>query len=205
MGDGRYGVFEIEKTFKEQKMRRIVAIALVSFGISGCGYNTIQTNDEAAAAAKQQISVQLQRRADLIGNLVETVKGQAKQELEVFTQVARARAGITSAIQSGDAGEMANANDQLTAAVRGLNIQVEAYPQIKSDQAFLRLQDELAGTENRIAVSRTDYNEAAQKHNTYIRRFPQVITAKIIGAKPREYFEVTNAANREAPKVDFKK
>ena len=186
-------------------MRRIVAIALVALGITGCGYNTIQTNDEAAAAAKQQISVQLQRRADLIGNLVETVKGQAKQELEVFTQVARARAGITDAIQSGNAAEMANANDQLTTAVRGLNIAVEAYPTIKSDQAFLRLMDDLSGTENRIAVARTDYNEAAQKHNTYIRRFPQVITAKIIGAKPREYFEVTNAANREAPKVDFKK
>lgn len=186
-------------------MRGIVAVAVVALGISGCGYNTIQTNDEAAAAAKQQIEVQLQRRADLIGNLVETVKGQAQQELEVFTQVARARAGLQTAIQGGNPGEMANANEQLTTAVRGLNIAVEAYPQIKSDQAFLRLQDELAGTENRIAVSRTDYNEAVQRHNTYIRRFPVVITAKIVGAKPREYFEVTNAANREAPKVDFKK
>src|SRR4030095_6607622 len=124
MGDGRYGVFEIEKTFKEQKMRRLVAIALVSLGISGCGYNTIQTNDEAAAAAKQQIEVQLQRRADLVGNLVETVKGQEKQELEVFTQVARARAGLSSAIKTGDPQDMANANEQLTTAVRSLNIQV---------------------------------------------------------------------------------
>ena len=186
-------------------MRRILAVALVAVGLSGCGYNTIQTNDEAASAAKQQIEVQLQRRSDLIGNLVETVKGQAQQELEVFTQVARARAGLSSAIKGGSAEEMANANEQLTTAVRGLNIAVEAYPTIKSDQAFLKLQDELTGTENRIAVARTDYNEAVQKHNTYIRRFPTVITAKIIGAKPREYFEVTNAANREAPKVDFKK
>jgi LemA protein len=186
-------------------MRGLLAVALVAFGITGCGYNTIQTNDEAANAAKQQIEVQLQRRADLVGNLVETVKGQAQQELEVFTQVARARAGLTNAIQGGNPQEMANANEQLTTAVRSFNIQVEAYPQIKSDQAFLRLQDELTGTENRIAVARTDYNEAVQKHNTYIRRFPTVITAKIIGAKQREYFEVTNAANREAPKVDFKK
>ena len=186
-------------------MRRILAVALVAVGLSGCGYNTIQTNDEAASAAKQQIAVQLKRRADLIGNLVETVKGQAQQELEVFTQVARARAGLTDAIKRGNAEEMANANEQLTTAVRGLNIAVEAYPTIKSDQAFLKLQDELTGTENRIAVARTDYNEAVQRHNTYIRRFPTVITAKIIGAKPREYFEVTNAANREAPKVDFKK
>ena len=186
-------------------MRGLFAVALVALGVTGCGYNTIQSNDEAAAAAKQQIEVQLQRRAELIGNLVETVKGQANQELEVFTQVARARAGLTSAIQGGNPGEMANANEQLTTAMRGLTIAVEAYPQIKSDQAFLRLMDELTGTENRIAVARTDYNEAVQRHNTYIRRFPIVITAKITGAKPREYFEVTNAANREAPKVDFKK
>lgn len=186
-------------------MRGLLAVALVAFGATGCGYNTIQTNDEAANAAKQQIEVQLKRRADLIGNLVETVKGLAKQELEVFTEVTRARAGLANAISSGEPQEMANANEQLTAAVRGLNIQVEAYPQIKSDQAFLRLQDELTGTENRIAVARTDYNEAVQRHNTYIRRFPAVITARIIGAKPREYFEVTDAASREAPKVDFKK
>ncbi len=185
-------------------MRGILAVALVAL-TTGCGYNTIQSNDEAASAAKQQIEVQLQRRADLIGNLVETVKGQAQQELEVFTRVAEARAGITRAIQGGDAQEMAVANEQLTTAVRGLNIAVEAYPQIKSDQAFLRLQDELTGTENRIAVSRTDYNEAVQRHNTYIRRFPAVLTAKVIGAKAREYFEVTEPANRNAPKVDFKK
>jgi LemA protein len=186
-------------------MRQYIALAAIAVSLTGCGYNTIQTNDEAANAAKQQIEVQLQRRADLIGNLVETVKGQAAQELEVFTQVARARAGLTSAIQSGNAQEMANANEQLTTAMRGLTIAVEAYPQIKSDQAFLRLQDELTGTENRIAVARTDYNDVVNRHNTYIRRFPQVITAKIIGAKAREYFEVTNEANREAPKVDFKK
>jgi len=185
-------------------MRGLLAVALV-FGLTGCGYNTIQSNDEAANAAKQQIEVQLQRRADLIGNLVETVKGQAQQELDVFLQVAQARSGLTNAIQGGNPAEMANANEQLTTAMRGLTIAVEAYPQIKSDQAFLRLQDELTGTENRIAVARTDYNEVVQRHNTYIRRFPIVITAKVIGAKPREYFEVTNAANREAQKVDFKK
>lgn len=185
-------------------MRVIVAVAAV-LSLTGCGYNTIQSNDEAAAAAKQQIEVQLQRRADLIGNLVETVKGQAQQELEVFTRVAEARAGVTNAIRSGSPAEMANANDQLTAAVRGLTIAVEAYPQIKSDQAFLQLQNELTGTENRIAVARTDYNEVVQRHNTYIRRFPVVITAKIVGAKSREYFEATTAASGEPPKVDFKK
>jgi LemA protein len=186
-------------------MRGFIAVALIAIGTTGCGYNTIQTNDEAANAAKQQIEVQLQRRADLVGNLVETVKGQAKQELEVFTQVARARAGLQSAISGGDPQDMANANAGLTTGIRGLNIAVEAYPTIKSDQAFLRLQDELTGTENRIAVARTDYNDVVQRHNTYIRRFPMVITAKVIGAQPREYFEVTDPANLDAPKVDFKK
>lgn len=185
-------------------MRTRFLLAVLPLALSGCGYNTIQTLDETANSAKQQIQVQLQRRADLIGNLVETVKGQAKQELDVFTQVAQARAGLTGAIQKGDPKEMAAANEQLTTAVRGLTIAVEAYPQIKSDQAFLRLQDELTGTENRIAVSRTDYNKAVEGYNTYIRKFPAVLTAKVIGASTREYFEAAAGAT-EAPKVDFKK
>jgi LemA protein len=182
--------------------RRWLALA-VPMLLTACGYNRIQTLDEQASAAKQQIEVQLQRRADLVPNLVETVKGQAKQELEVFTRVAQARAGLLGAIQKGDPREMANANEGLTGALRGLMVTVEAYPQLKSDQAFLRLQDELTGTENRIAVSRTDYNTAVQSYNTYIRNFPAVLTAKVTGAKPREYFEVTTPGSREAPKVDF--
>ena len=186
-------------------MRIRSLVALLPLTLGACGYNTIQTYDERANAAKQQIEVQLQRRADLIGNLVETVKGQARQELDVFVQVTQARAGLTGAVQKGDPQEMANANEQLTGAVRGLMIAVEAYPNIKFDAAFLRLQDELAGTENRVAVARTDYNGAVQEYNTYIRRFPTVVTAKVIGAKPREYFEVTTPGAREAPKVDFSK
>lgn len=184
--------------------RRLFIALLAVLPLAGCGYNTIQTYDERASAAKQQIEVMLQRRYDLIPNLVETVRGQAKQELQVFTEVARARAGLGAALQRGDPRELANANEQVTQALRSLNIQVEAYPQIKSDQAFLRLQDELAGTENRIATARTDYNGAVQEYNTYIRRFPAVITAKVIGAKPREYFETSPGA-REATKVDFSK
>jgi LemA protein len=171
--------------------------------LAGCGYNTIQTLDEQAGAAKQQIEVQLQRRADLVPNLVATVKGQAQQELEVFTQVARARAGVLGAVQKGDPTEMANADAQLTGAIGRLLVVAEAYPQLKSDQAFLRLQDELTGTENRIAVSRTDYNNAVRQYNTYIRRFPATLTAKVTGAKPRAYFEVTTPGAREAPTVDF--
>ncbi len=186
-------------------MRARRFLALLPLVLAGCGYNTIQTYDESANSAKQQIEVQLQRRADLVPNLVETVRGQAKQELEVFTQVAKARSGLVDALQRRDTKEMAEANEQLTTAMRGLMVQVEAYPQIKSDQAFLRLQDELTGTENRIAVARTDFNSAVERYNTYIRKFPQVITAKVTGAKAKEYFEVTNAAAREAPKVDFNK
>lgn len=180
--------------------RLIVLTALIA---SGCGYNTIQSLDEQAAAARNQIEVQLQRRADLVPNLVETVKGYARQEETIFTNVARARAGLTGAIQSGDPEQMANANAALSGALGRLLALVEAYPQLKSDQNFIRLQDELAGTENRIAVARSDYNDTVRQYNAYIRRLPQTVTAKVTGAKPREYFEVTEPAAREAPKVDF--
>src|ERR1700674_3277535 len=170
--------------------------------LAGCGYNRIQRYDENAQQAKQQISVQLQRRADLVPNLVNTVKGYAQHEEAVFTQVAQARAGLAGAIQTGDPGQMATANNQLTGALGRLLAISEAYPQLKADQGFLRLQDELTGTENRIATSRNGYNQAVQAYNTYIRTFPQAITAKVTGAKPRTYFEA--AAGTEAPPVvDF--
>ena len=171
--------------------------------LSACGYNTIQTMDETAAAAKQQIEVQLQRRADLVPNLVETVKGFAKQELTIFTEVAQARAGLAGAVQGGNVGTMATANEAMTGALGRLLAIAENYPQLKSDQNFLRLQDELTGTENRIAVARTDYNNAVRDYNAYIRRFPQVLTAKVTGARAREYFEVTAEAAKEPPKVKF--
>jgi LemA protein len=178
----------------------LLAIPLV---LTGCGYNTIQTMDESAAASKQQIEVQLQRRADLVPNLVETVKGYAAQEVTIFTAVAEARAGLAGAVRGGDVGEMASANQAMTGALGRLLAISENYPTLKSDQNFLRLQDELAGTENRIAVARTDYNNAVRDYNAYIRRFPAVLTAKVIGSKAREYFEVTNAAAKEVPKVKF--
>ena len=183
---------------------RIVATAAALMLTSGCGYNTIQQYDEQAASAKQQISVQLQRRADLIPNLVEVVRGAAKQEVDVLTNVTRARAGLVEAINSGDAGRMANADADLNAQLAIVNRSVvENYPELRSNEQFMRLQDELTGTENRIAVSRQDYNEAVRQYNTYIRKFPATLTAKVTGAKQREYFEVTNAAAREAPKVDL--
>lgn len=184
--------------------RRWLAL-LLPLALGGCGYNTIQTLDEQANAAQGQIEVQLQRRADLIPNLVQTVKGYAQHEEAVFTQVAQARSGVLGAVQGHDPQQMADANAQLTGALGRLIAVAEAYPTLKADAGFLRLQDELAGTENRIAVSRTDYNGAVQQFNSYIRQFPAVLMAKLTGAKDRKYFTVTNAANREAPTVDFGK
>lgn len=177
----------------------VLSLALLS---TGCGYNRIQELDERAQAYQGQIEVQLQRRADLIGNLVETVKGYAAHEQAVFTNVANARAGLMGAVRSGDSEQMATANAQLTGALGRLFAVVEAYPNLKADQNFLRLQDELTGTENRVAVARNDYNAAVNEYNAYIRRFPQVITAKVTGAQPRKYFQAAPGST-EAPKVDF--
>jgi LemA protein len=195
-------------TSAPRRLRSLLLALPLALTLTGCGYNTIQTYDERAAAAKQNIDAQLQRRADLIPNLVNTVKGFAAQESEVLTQVTQARAGLVGALQKpggSDPAELANANQQLTTALGRLNVVVEAYPELRSNENFLRLQDELTGTENRIAVSRTDYNTAVRQYNEYIRKFPAVMTAKATGAKPRAYFEVTDAAARAAPTVDFGK
>ncbi len=184
-------------------MTRRWLLALLPLALSACGYNTIQTYDEQANAAQGQIEVQLQRRADLVPSLVATVKGLANQELAVFGEVARARGGLLGAVQSKDPEQMANANATFNGALGRLLAVSEAYPQLKSDQAFLRLQDELAGTENRISVARQDYNTSVQQYNGYIRRFPAALTAKVTGAKERKYYQVSNAANRDAPAVDF--
>ena len=184
-------------------MRRIL-FALLPLALAGCGYNRIQALDEQAGSAKQQIDVQLQRRADLVPNLVATVKGYAQHEEEVFTKVAEARAGLLGAIKTGDPAQEATANATLTGALGRLLVVSEAYPQLKADQTFLRLQDELAGTENRIATARNDYNQAVQQYNTYIRTFPQTLTAKVTGAKARTYFEAAPGA-AAAPTVDFSK
>jgi LemA protein len=178
-------------------------IAVLMLTLSGCGYNRIQTLDEQASAFKSQIEVQLQRRAELVPNLVETVKGYAQQEQTIFTAVADARAKLGGAVQSGNLAQMAEANQGLTGALGRLLAISENYPQLKSNENFRALQDQLEGTENRIATARQDYNSAVQTYNSYIRRFPQVLTAKLIGKGAREYFEVTTAAAREVPKVDF--
>ena len=184
-------------------MKRRWLALLLPLALGACGYNTIQQLDEQANAAQGQIEVQLQRRADLIPNLVATVKGMANQELAVFTEVARARGGLVNAVQSKDPEQMAQANAQANSALGRLIAVAENYPQLKSDQGFLRLQDELSGTANRIAVSQTDYNGAVREYNSYIRQFPAVLTAKMTGAKEKKYFQVTNPDNRANPNVDF--
>jgi len=178
-------------------------LPLLALVVAGCGYNTIQTYDEQVNNAASQIKVQLQRRADLIPNLVETVKGYAKQEQTIFTEVAEARAKLSGAVQSGNLQQMADANQALNAPLGRLLAIAENYPQLKSNENFRALQDQLEGTENRISVARQDYNDAVNRYNAYIRRFPQVITAKVIGAKAREYFQLQTPGAAEAPKVQF--
>jgi len=182
-------------------MYRFMLVTVV-LALSGCGYNRIQTLDEQVNGYKSQIEVQLQRRADLVPNLVEVVKGYAAQEREIFDAVTSARAGLAGAVQGGKLAEMATANGTLTSALSRLIAIAEDNPEIKSNENFRMLQDQLEGTENRIAVARQDYNNAVREYNAYIRGFPQVLTAKATGASAREYFEA-DAAAQAAPKVEF--
>ena len=171
--------------------------------VSGCGYNTIQTLDERVNKAQGDIQVTLQRRADLIPNLVNTVKGVTKQEDTVFISIANARARLSGAVTAGNIPEMAAANAQLNGGLGRLLAIAEAYPELKSSENFRMLQDQLEGTENRVAVARTDYNGAVNEFNGFIRRFPYNITAKIFGmGTSREYFEAAEGA-AEAPTVKF--
>ena len=183
--------------------KRLVLLAGLTLGASGCGYNRIQELDEQVNRAQGQIAAQLQRRADLIPNLVETVKGFAKQEMTIFTEVANARARLNGSIQTGNLEDMAAANQALNAPLGRLLAIVENYPDLKSDANFRALQDELTGTENRIATARQDYNDAVNAFNSYIRTFPYNLTAKMFGhGKARPYFEAKEGAE-EAPTVKF--
>jgi LemA protein len=184
-------------------MRRLALVAAAALVFSGCGYNRIQSLDEQVEGFKSQIEVQLQRRADLVPNLVATVRGFAEHETEIFETVANARAQLGGAVSGGDLAEMAVANQSLGSALGRLIAIAEDNPEIQSNQNFRDLQVQLEGTENRISTARQDYNAAVQTYNAYIRRFPQVLTAKMIKAQPREYFEVTDEAARQVPAVEF--
>jgi len=182
---------------------RWITLGLAGLTLTGCGYNRIQALDEQVNGFKGQIEVQLQRRADLVPNLVETVKGFARHEDSVFVRVADARARLGGAVQSGNLLQMSEANQNLTGALGRLIAIAEAYPQLRSNENFKSLQDQLEGTENRIATARGDYNRAVETYNAYIRQFPQVLTAKALGKGAREYFVLTDSAKREAPQVKF--
>jgi LemA protein len=169
--------------------------------LSGCSYNTFVSQEEAIKAQWSQVENQLQRRSDLIPNLVETVKGYAAHETGVFQAVADARAKMAGA-QTPEA-KIAAANEQSSALARLLAV-VENYPQLKANESFNRLMDELSGTENRIAVERMRYNERVQEYNTKRRSFPANVTASIFRFKEYPYFNVPDSA-KAVPKVDFKK
>ena len=178
----------------------LVIVALLVGGMYFNRRNEMVRKNESVKAAWSQVDVVLQRRADLIPNLVETVKGIAAQEQTVFGDIANARAALLGARTPA---ERIAANNQLDGALGRLLVIVENYPQLKSNENFLRLQDELAGTENRIAVERRRYNEALQEYNTFIGLFPNSLFASWAGFKRNEAYFAAPAAAREAPKVQF--
>jgi len=194
-------------------MRQLIAgfIALSGLALTGCGYNTIQTQDEAVKAAWSEVVNQYQRRADLIPNLVNTVKGFAAQEQAVLIGVTEARARATSIQVTpetlNDPAALKNfqaAQGELTNALKSLLVVVERYPELKSDQNFRDLQAQLEGTENRIAVARNRYIESVQTFNGTVRRFPVNLTAMIFGYEVKPNFTVENeAAISRPPTVDF--
>ena len=184
---------------------------VAAIGLAGCGVNSIPTAEETAKARWADVQNDYQRRADLIPNLVATVKGEAAQESKVLIGVAEARKQAVSVQLSGDDLKDPEKMQHYAAAQNGLSLALtqlrplqEAYPDLKSNEAFAKLQDQLEGTENRITVARRDYNEAVQQYNTLIRTFPASIGAKVIyGAKPMQTFQATSPNAQTAPSVSF--
>ena len=175
--------------------------ALVFGGMISSRYNDMVQRKEAITGAWSQVDTVIQRRADLIPNLVETVKGFAAQEKEVFSNIAEARAALGGARTPA---ERIAANDQISSALSRLLVVVENYPELRSNQNFIRLQDELAGTENRIAVERRKYNQTVQDYNTYIQLFPNNLVASLTGfAREDAYFRTTEEARQAPPAVNF--
>ena len=179
----------------------VACLALAALPLSGCSYNTFVGQEEGVKAQWAQIETQLQRRNDLIPNLVNTVKGYAAHEQAVFQAVADSRAKMAGA-KTPEA-TMAAANEQTSALSRLLMV-VENYPQLKANEQFARLSDELAGTENRIATERKRYNDKVQEYNTLRRRFPSNITASLFSFKEHPFFQAPPEA-KQLPKVEFGK
>jgi LemA protein len=176
-------------------------IAACALPLTGCSYNTFVKQEEAVKAQWAQVENQLQRRNDLIPNLVESVKGYAQHEESVYKDIADARSRLLAAKSPEES--IAAANQQTSALGRLLAV-VENYPQLRANEQFNRLMDELAGTENRLAVERMRYNERVQEYNTARRQFPGNLTAKMFGFKDYPFFQVPDEA-KQVPKVDFKK
>ena len=192
---------------------RLFILSLLVLLLSGCGYNAIQKSDEAVKAGWSEVLNQYQRRADLIPNLVNTVKGYAEQEKEILIKVTEARAKVGTVNltpeQAADPQKLAQfqqAQSELSSALSRLLVVTENYPNLKSDQAFRDLQAQLEGTENRIAVARNRYVKTVEEFNTLVRQFPQNLTAKMFGYKVKPNFAVENEKSiSTAPTVDFSK
>lgn len=182
------------------KKTLIALAAILIIAAWGIGQrNSLMSLDETVNAAWSQVDTQLQRRSDLIPNLVATVQGFAAQEREILADISNARARLAGA---GSVAEAAEGYDELQGALSRLLVVVENYPDLQSNQNFIRLQDELAGTENRVAVARGRYNDAVRRFNTRIRQFPGSLVSRSLGLEARDYFEITEEARR-VPQVQF--
>lgn len=185
---------------KKSYIISIIVAIIVVIGISlGSGYNKMVKENENVESAAAQIDVQLKRRTDLIPNLVNTVKGYMTHEQKVIDSITTARENLVNASTVED---KASASEELTKALNNLYVIVENYPDLKSNTNFINLQDELAGTENRIAVARKDYNDAVKDYNNLVKTFPNNLTASLFNFKEKSYFEVNNS-DKEVPNVSF--
>lgn len=193
-----------------RRLAVLFGITILSLTASGCGYNTLTEKREGVKGKWANVETQLQRRADLINNLVESAKMAGIQEQEVFGQIAEARSRLLNASTQAPQGEggdktpeqkqaVIDANNSFGGTIGRLLVLQEAYPDLKSNQNFLKLQDEIAGTENRIAVARTDYNTATTDYNTTRSRFPTVISAKLFGFEEEPYFKAEEGATKADP------
>lgn len=194
------------KMIKHTALATVLASTLL---FTGCGYNTLQVKDEAVSASWSEVQNQYQRRADLVPNLVNVVKGYAKHEEQVLTEVTQARSNVAGLKVDKEVLEdpalfekYQQAQSQLTSALSRLIAVSENYPDLKANEQFRDLQAQLEGTENRIAVARNRYITTVQDYNAYVRQFPQVMTAKVIGMKTKENFKAEQSA-QQAPTVSF--
>ena len=177
----------------------VVVFVLIIGGMLVSGYNGLVSKSELVDTSLANLDVMLQRRADLIPNLVNTVKGYTSHETEIIDKITQARANLTNA---NTVGEKSKANDELTSSLNALMVVVENYPDLKASQNFIQLSDELAGTENRIAVARKDYNDTVKDYNLAVKRFPNNLLAGMFGFEQVEYF-AADETSKEVPVVEF--